>query len=111
MTANLESNVDIRKSAGWVIALSIILILLGILSILAPGFASVFFISFMGWIALISGIVMIVQLFVSKPVRGFWLNLIVGIFYAIAGVYPRAISANIQAIVNADQFSLFTLAI
>lgn len=97
-----DFHVDIKKSTGWIIALSIVLIILGIVSIVAPGFASVFFTSFMGWIALISGIVMIVQSFVSKPVRGFWLNLIVGILYAIAGVY---ILFNLGAAVLALTFA------
>jgi uncharacterized membrane protein HdeD (DUF308 family) len=91
---DLESNLDIRKSTGWIIALSILLIILGILAILMPGLASAFFTLVMGWIALISGVVMIVQSFVSKPIRGFWLNLVVGILYVIAGIY---ILANLGA--------------
>ncbi|MBW4440241.1 MAG: HdeD family acid-resistance protein [Plectolyngbya sp. WJT66-NPBG17] len=87
MNVNFQPDVDIRKSTGWVIALSIALIVLGILAILLPGIASAFFTSVIGWITLISGGVMIVQSFQSKPVRGFWLNLIIGIFYAIAGIY------------------------
>lgn len=87
MTADIESHVNIKKSTGWVIALSIALIVLGVLAILLPTIASAFFTSVMGWLTLVSGIVMIVQSFQSKPVRGFWLNLIVGIFYAIAGIY------------------------
>ncbi|WP_421659606.1 DUF308 domain-containing protein [Leptothermofonsia sp. ETS-13] len=35
---------------------------------------------------LISGIIRIVESFQSKPVRGFWLNLVIGILYAIAGL-------------------------
>lgn len=87
MTAEFQSEVDIRKATGWVIALSIGLIILGILAILMPSIASAFFTSVMGWIALISGIVMIVQSFQSKPVRGFWLNLVLGILYVLAGLY------------------------
>ncbi|GAB4369773.1 MAG: HdeD family acid-resistance protein [Elainellaceae cyanobacterium] len=88
MTIDFQSELNItKKSTSWVIALSIGLIILGILAILMPGLASAFFTSVIGWIALISGIVMIVESFQSKPIRGFWLNLIVGIFYAIAGVY------------------------
>jgi uncharacterized membrane protein HdeD (DUF308 family) len=87
MNADLESHIDVKQSTGWVIALSICLIILGVLAILMPTIASAFFTSVMGWIALISGVVMIIQSFRSKPVRGFWLNLIVGIFYAIAGLY------------------------
>ncbi len=87
LTTELPSEVEIKKSTGWIIALSIVLIVLGILAIIMPGFASAFFTAGLGWIALISGVVMIVQSFVSKPVRGFWLNLVVGILYAIAGIY------------------------
>lgn len=87
MTIDLQPDVNVRKSIGWIIALSIGLIILGIVAILLPGIASAFFTSVMGWIALISGIVMIVESLQSRPIRGFWLNLIVGIFYVIAGIY------------------------
>ncbi|MBE9137800.1 HdeD family acid-resistance protein [Nodosilinea sp. LEGE 07088] len=87
MTTDFLSSEDIKKSTTWVIVLSIVLIILGIFAILSPAVASAFFTATMGWIALISGIMMIVQSFRSHPVRGFWLNLIVGILYAIAGLY------------------------
>jgi uncharacterized membrane protein HdeD (DUF308 family) len=87
MTADLLPESEIKKATGWVIALSIALIIMGILAILMPTLASAFFTSMMGWLALISGIIMIVESFQSKPVRGFWLNLVVGIFYVIAGLY------------------------
>ncbi len=87
MTTDFLSSEDIKKSTGAVIFLSIALIILGILAIIAPAIASAFFTAMIGWIALISGGVMIVQSFRSHPVRGFWLNLIVGILYAIAGIY------------------------
>lgn len=87
MTADFQFDVNVKKSTGWVIVLSIILMLFGVLAILMPGIASAFFTSVMGWIALISGVVMIVESFQSKPVRGFWLNLVVGVFYAVAGIY------------------------
>jgi uncharacterized membrane protein HdeD (DUF308 family) len=87
MTTDFLSSEDIKKSTTWVIVLSIVLIILGFVAILSPAIASAFFTAMMGWIALISGIMMIVQSFRSHPVRGFWLNLIVGILYAIAGLY------------------------
>ena len=43
MTNDLQPDVELRKSTGWVIALSICLIVLGILAILLPGIASAFF--------------------------------------------------------------------
>jgi uncharacterized membrane protein HdeD (DUF308 family) len=87
MISEFTSEAEFKKSIGWLIAFSVALILMGILAILAPAIASAFFTSTMGWIALISGIVMVVQSFRSKPVKGFWLNLIIGIAYAIAGLY------------------------
>ncbi|MGF1519034.1 MAG: HdeD family acid-resistance protein [Nodosilinea sp.] len=87
MTTDFLSSEEIKKSTNWVIFLSIALIVLGVLAIISPVIASAFFTAMMGWIALVSGIVMVVQSFRSHPVRGFWLNLIIGIFYAIAGLY------------------------
>ena len=86
MTTNFQPDV-VRKSTGWIIALSIGLIVLGVLAILAPTVASEFFTSVIGWITLMSGIVMIVKSFQSKPIRGFWLNLVVGILYVSVGIY------------------------
>jgi uncharacterized membrane protein HdeD (DUF308 family) len=87
MTTELQTENDVKQSVGWVIAFSIALIVLGILAIVMPTLGTAFFTATIGWIALISGIVMVVQGFRSKPVRGFWWSLVVGIFYAIAGLY------------------------
>ncbi|MFQ4138941.1 HdeD family acid-resistance protein [Nodosilinea sp. PGN35] len=87
MTTDFLSGEEIKKSINWVIFLSIGLIVLGVLAIISPVVASAFFTAMMGWISLISGLVMVVQAFRSHPVRGFWLSLIVGIFYALAGLY------------------------
>lgn len=87
MTTGFLSSEEIKKSTSWVIFLSIVLIILGVLAIIAPAIASAFFTAIMGWIALISGIIMVVQSFRSDPVRGRWLSLVVGIFYAVAGIY------------------------
>jgi uncharacterized membrane protein HdeD (DUF308 family) len=106
MTTDLQTDGSLKKSTGWVIALSIGLIILGILAILVPGIASAFFTSVIGWITLISGIVMIIESFQSRPLRGFWLNLIVGILYVIAGIY---ILFNIGAALLALTFAFGVL--
>ncbi|WP_088888803.1 HdeD family acid-resistance protein [Leptolyngbya ohadii] len=112
MTPDLQPNVQsldanaVKKSTAWVIVLSIGLIILGVLSIFMPAIASAFFTSVMGWIALIGGVIMIVQSFQSKPIRGFWLNLLVGIFYVIAGIY---ILLNVGAAVLALTFAFGVL--
>lgn len=102
ITADIQSHVNIKKSTGWIIALSVALIVLGVLAIVLPSIASAFFTLTIGWLTLVSGIVMVVQSLQSKPVRGFWLSLVVGIFYAIAGVY---ILLNVKAAVVALTFA------
>ncbi|MGB3135931.1 MAG: DUF308 domain-containing protein, partial [Nodosilinea sp.] len=87
MVKNFISSKDIKKSASWVISLSIALIILGIVAIIAPAIASAFFTAMMGWIALLSGILMMIQSFQSHSVRGLWLSLVVGLLYAISGLY------------------------
>jgi uncharacterized membrane protein HdeD (DUF308 family) len=97
MANDYQALPEAKRALGWVIFLSILLMILGILAIFSPIVASAFFTSFMGWVTLISGVMMIIGSFVSKPVRGFWLNLIVGIFYVIAGFY--ILSNLIEAVV------------
>lgn len=77
---------EAKKATGWLIALSILLILTGIVAIALPGISSVTFTLVLGWLLLFNGIVRIVNAFQSKPIRGFWLSLVVGILYIIAGV-------------------------
>lgn len=87
MTREPQTNAEIKTATGWVIALSISLIILGVLAILMPKIASAFFTSAIGWIALIGGLVQVVQGFQARAVRGMWWSLVAGILYAIAGLY------------------------
>lgn len=79
-------NPETKKATGWLIALSILMILTGIVAIALPGISSVTFTLMLGWLLLFSGIVQIVKALRSRPIRGFWLSLIVGILYVIAGL-------------------------
>ncbi|WP_026072581.1 HdeD family acid-resistance protein [Nodosilinea nodulosa] len=87
MTMEPPPSSEIKAATGWMIALSIGLIMLGILAILMPGIASALFTSMIGWIALIGGVLQIFQAFQARAVRGLGLNLGVGVLYAIAGLY------------------------
>jgi len=81
-----ETQAIIRKSTGWIIVLSIVLMILGIIAIIMPVVATIVSVSVFGWIFLFAGIVRIIKSFQSKPIRGFWLSLLVGILYVIASV-------------------------
>jgi uncharacterized membrane protein HdeD (DUF308 family) len=78
---------DIQSATSWIMALSISLMALGTLAILMPKIASALFTSAIGWIALFSGLIQLVQAWQAKAVRGLGLSLGVGSFYTIAGLY------------------------
>lgn len=81
-----ETQESIHKSTGRIIFLSIVLIILGIIAILMPVVATIISVSVFGWVFLFAGIVRIIKSFQSKPIRGFWLSLLLGILYIIAGI-------------------------
>lgn len=85
-TSPPEIREDIRKSLTWLIVGSILLLIAGVAAILMPVVTTLATTFFLGWVFLIVGIVRIVKAFQSKPIRGFWLSLLVGILYVIAGI-------------------------
>lgn len=94
MTMDPQSETDITvatgAATGWVIALSVGLILLGMASIVMPGVALALFTVLVGWIALVGGIFQIIQSFKARALRSMWLTLVVGVFYTVAGFYSLA---------------------
>jgi uncharacterized membrane protein HdeD (DUF308 family) len=78
---------DAKKATTWLIVLSVLLILTGLVAIALPGISSLTFTLILGWLLLFNGIIRLVNAFRSKPIRGFWFSLLVGILYVIAGFY------------------------
>ncbi|HEY9661443.1 MAG TPA: HdeD family acid-resistance protein [Allocoleopsis sp.] len=89
-----EIREDIRKSSAWLIVGSILLLLAGIAAILMPIVTTLATTLFLGWVLIIAGGIRIFKAFQSKPIRGFWLSLIVGVLYILAGF---SILSNILA--------------
>lgn len=87
MAMEPQSSDEIKAATGWVIALSIGLMVLGAVAILTPGMALAFFTAILGWLVLIGGILQIVQAFQAGAVGVKWLSLGVGAGYAMAGIY------------------------
>jgi len=78
---------ETKQATHWLMALAIVLILTGAVAIAVPGISSVAFTLILGWLLLFNGIVRLIKSFQSRPIRGFWLNLIIGVLYVIAGLY------------------------
>lgn len=77
---------DLSRGLSWLIALGILMILLGIAAIVQPLIATVAIARLLSWTMFFAGIVRVVHAIQSRRQRGFWLKLLVGIFYTIAGI-------------------------
>lgn len=101
MTIEPPSSTEIKAAMGWVIALSIGLMMLGTLAILMPWVALAFFTAAMGWLVIISGLLQVIQAFQARALRTMGLNLGVGALYAITGL-----SILINPVKSATVFAL-----
>jgi uncharacterized membrane protein HdeD (DUF308 family) len=81
------ANAELRSATGWIIALSVGVMILGLLAILLPTLAAAFFTSVIGWIAVIGGLLQGLQALRAQSFKGVAWGLGVGILYAIAGLY------------------------
>lgn len=76
----------IRRHWGRFLALGIVLIFIGLLAIGSATYTTFFTIFFLGGLLLIGGIIEIIQSFWARQWAGFFLSMLVGIFYALTGI-------------------------
>ncbi len=72
----------------WVLFLveGIVLVVLGLLAILVPAFATLAVAILIGWLFLISGIVGLITTFMARRAPGFWWALVSGVLAIAAGI-------------------------
>ncbi len=71
---------------GWGIAVGILVIILGVIAIARPFFASIASALVFGWVFILAGIVQIVHAFQSRRDGHITWKLIIGILYLLAGI-------------------------
>lgn len=76
----------LKKNWGWILTLGILLVLLGTIGIAAAAYTTFITIFFLGGLMLAGGIVKLIYSFWAKNWSGFFLSLLVGILYVVAGV-------------------------
>jgi uncharacterized membrane protein HdeD (DUF308 family) len=79
--------VIVRKSLGWSIALSVLMIVAGILAIILPPVAGIVATVFFGWLFIFSGVAHFVFAWHARSTGSVIWELLVGVVYAVAGVY------------------------
>jgi len=75
----------LKRHWGWFLVLGIAEIVLGIIAIGAPVVMTLVSAVFFGWLLLVGGILSAGHAFVRKQWRGFFLDLVIGILYVVAG--------------------------
>jgi uncharacterized membrane protein HdeD (DUF308 family) len=77
----------VAESRFLFIALGVVLVVLGAAAIGAPIITTIAVKGVLGWLFLIAGIAQVIHAFYSSGWKGFLLNLLIGILYAVVGVW------------------------
>ena len=83
MALGLEA---IEHKWGWFVALGVAEILLGAVAIGASVFTTIISVAIFGWLLMIGGVISVVHAFWQKQWSGFFIDMVVGLLYAVAGV-------------------------
>jgi uncharacterized membrane protein HdeD (DUF308 family) len=88
MPAAMPMNADtLRKYSTWFLFYGILLVILGIGAIAAPGIATLATEIFVGWLLVAVGVFGLIAVFsAGKSASGFWWNLFTSIVYLLAGL-------------------------
>ena len=77
----------LSQNRTWFMALGIALIVLGVIAIIFPFFATLAVKIMLGWLFLISGLVQTFSAFSTPKWSGFFWSLLVGLLYVVAGAW------------------------
>jgi len=75
----------VQRNWGWFLALGIVQIILGTIALGESMLMTLFSVAMLGWLLIIGGISSIIHAFVERQWGGFFIDLLTGLFYAIAG--------------------------
>jgi uncharacterized membrane protein HdeD (DUF308 family) len=82
--------VFVKKSVGWSIGLSVLMIVAGILAIASPLAAGIAIDVLIAWLLVFSGCVHLVFAWYTRTTKGFLWEVLVGVLYVFIGVYLLA---------------------
>jgi uncharacterized membrane protein HdeD (DUF308 family) len=77
---------EVRKHSTWFLVLGIALVIIGMIAIGYAFETTIISVIFLGWLLLIAGIFEVVHGFSRRPWGGFFINLLGGVLYAVAGL-------------------------
>ena len=77
----------IKRASGWSIALSVLMIILGIIAMLAPWEFGIVVARIIGWVAIFNGVAQIIYGIRTHSGARTVLEVILGLIYVVAGIY------------------------
>src|SRR5262245_43276012 len=80
-----ESAEMLRRNSGWIVALGVFLIVLGILAISFSFVAGIVEMLLFGWALLLGGFAEVFQSFMTRRWLGFFIRLLLGVFHILVG--------------------------
>ena len=83
----LETKKLITEKWGWFLAAGILLIVAGLAAIAFPLLSGIVAKTFLGWLFMVGGVIMIIHAFSAPGWKGFIWELLIGILYLVAGFY------------------------
>ncbi len=83
VAAGLDS---LRRNWGWYLALGILQIILGVFAIVASQVATLLSVLVFGWVLVVGGALAVIHAFWRARWSGFFVDLIVGLLYVLAGL-------------------------
>jgi uncharacterized membrane protein HdeD (DUF308 family) len=76
---------EVRKHSTWFLVIGIALVILGMIAIGYAVEMTIVSVIFLGWLLILGGLFEIIHGFSRRPWGGFFINLLAGVLYAVAG--------------------------
>ena len=76
---------EVRKHSTWFLVMGVALIVIGCIAMASAVVATILSMLFLGWLLIIGGLFEVIHGFARRRWSGFFINLLGGILYAVAG--------------------------
>jgi uncharacterized membrane protein HdeD (DUF308 family) len=94
---------ELKRNWGWFLALGVLLVVLGVIALGAAALVTLFSALVFGWLLLIGGVFTALHAFMRRRWSGFFIDLVAGILYFVAGLmivgHPVAGAATITLVI------------
>jgi len=83
----MNANKEINRAVGWSIALSVLMIVAGVLAIIVPPASGIALTILVGWLLVFCGGTHLAYAWQTRHNGGLWWGILLGVIYIVAGGY------------------------